>query len=243
MSNNIQTSDGFQAKAWKILPSDPEAPDGQMARDEALFKAFREGDPPVLRFFAFRRPTLTLGRLEARRLDLGSLGFPYEIRPTGGRAVLHGEGDLCYALVASNRDPLVGGTLLESYRKISRILAQALRALGRPVELSEDRHKGLDGPHCFAAPSFGELTLGGKKVAGGAQARRGEVFLQQGVILLSVDPAWRNLLTDGRQEFPMTGLNEIPGWPPVTRAELETALTRAFLGGDPSIGRGTSKIL
>jgi lipoate-protein ligase A len=133
--------------------------------------------------------------------------------------------------VASTRDPLVGGALLESYRRISCILALGLNALGRRVELSPDRHKGLEGPHCFAAPSFGELTLEGRKVAGGAQARRGDVFLQQGVILLAVDPAWRNLLNAGEREFPMMGLNEVSGAPPIDRSDLEAALTRAFLDG------------
>ena len=197
-----------------------------MAFDDALFKGFQEDDVPVLRFFSFAKPTLTLGRIEARRMDLSSLEMPYEIRPTGGRAVLHGDGDLCYAVVALVKDPQVGGALLESYRKISGILAKGLKALGRDVELSGDRHRGLDGPHCFAAPSFGELTLGGKKVAGGAQARRGGVFLQQGVILLSVAKDWSRL--GGDTGSSMTGLNDAKDLPPVSREELEKALTSTF---------------
>ncbi len=155
-----------------------------MAYDGELLKGFQPGHPPLLRFFFFERPTLTLGRLEARRLNLTQLPFPHEIRPTGGRAVLHGEGDLCYSIVASTADPWVGGELLESYRKISGLLAYALRGLEREVRLSEEKHPGLEKGHCFSSSSFAELLLNGKKVAGGAQAREVNAFLQQGVILL-----------------------------------------------------------
>ncbi len=198
-----------------------------MAYDGELFKRFRTLDRPILRFFFFERPTLTLGRLESRRLALDSLPYPYEIRPTGGRAVLHGEGDLCYSIVASTADSRVGGELLESYRKISGLLAYALRGLDREVRLSQERHVGLEAGHCFSAPSFAELTLHGKKVAGGAQAREGGVFLQQGVILLSVAEGWDGLFP-GPAAAAMAGLNDDPSLPAVSRADVERSVAAAF---------------
>jgi lipoate-protein ligase A len=214
-------------KTWRLIPSRALPSPGQMAYDAELFKGFRPEDPPILRFFQFERPTLTLGRLEARRLDLSRLPYPYEVRPTGGRAVLHGNGDLCYSIVASAQDPLVGGELLESYRKISAILAYALRGLDREVRLSEEKHPGLESGHCFSSPSFAELVLDGKKVAGGAQAREGSVFLQQGVILLAVAPEWKGILP-GHGAGPMTGLNDDPAFPPLNRRDLERAIVSAF---------------
>jgi lipoate-protein ligase A len=198
-----------------------------MAYDLELFKGFQPGQPPILRFFFFERPTLTLGRLEARRLDLSSLPYPYEIRPTGGRTVLHGEGDLCYSITASNADPLVGGDLLESYCKISRLLSYALRGLDREVRLSEEKQVGIEKGHCFSAPSFAELTLNDKKVAGGAQAREGGVFQQQGVILLSVAPGWKSLFPESESAL-MTGLNEDLSKPPLIPADVERAVTDTF---------------
>jgi lipoate-protein ligase A len=206
-----------------------------MAYDSELFHRFQAGDPPILRFFTFPRPTLTLGRLEARRLDLTALPFPHEVRPTGGRAVLHGEGDLCYSIVAPANDPMVGGELLESYRKISALLAYALRGLDREVRLSDERHPGLEAGHCFSSPSFAELLHSGKKVAGGAQAREGQAFLQQGVILLCVDQAWERLLSIG-PKAPMTGLNE-GGKPPLSRMDVERAIIAAFEGADVTFER------
>jgi len=214
-------------KAWRLIPSTAVPTPGQMAYDQELFQNFTSGQAPILRFFFFERPTLTLGKLEARRMDLSRLPYPYEIRPTGGRAVLHGEGDLCYSIIASTKDPLVGGELLESYRKISGLLAYALRGLDRPVKLSDEKHAGLDADHCFSAPSYGELTLEGKKVAGGAQAREGEKFLQQGVILLSVAEGWKGLFP-AKVESPMAGLNDDPLLPALGRSDVERAIMEAF---------------
>jgi len=212
---------------WRLIPSSCVPTPGQMAYDEELFKRFKPGQPPLLRFFFFERPTLTLGRLEAKRLDFSKLPYPFEIRPTGGRAVFHGQGDLCYSIVASTNNPLVGGTLLESYRKISSLLSYALRGLDREVRLSQEKHPGLETGHCFSSPSFAELTLRGKKVAGGAQAREGNVFLQQGVILLSVGPEWKELFQSER-ESPMVGLNNDPALPPLSRVDVERAVVAAF---------------
>ncbi len=199
-----------------------------MAYDEKLFTEFKEDDPPILRFFTFTIPTLTLGRLETRRLKLQNLAFPYEIRPTGGRGVLHGEGDLCYAILASKQNPVVGGgALIESYCRIGKLLARGIQNLGRKVSMIQEKHLGLGDPHCFSAPSQAELTLSGKKVAGGAQARRGGVFLQQGVILLSVAEEWKKAFPGSGLET-MIGLNEDPAQPPVTRSGLEKAILQSF---------------
>ena len=213
--------------AWRLIPSSAVPTPGQMAYDRELFQDFQPGQPPILRFFFFDRPTLTLGRLEARRMDLSRLPYAYEVRPTGGRAVLHGEGDLCYSIIASTKDPLVGGELLESYRKISGLLVHALRGLDRSVSLSDEKHPGLEADHCFSAPSYGEMILNGKKVAGGAQAREGEKFLQQGVLLLSVAEGWKGLFP-GNAESPMAGLNDDPSLPVLDRGDLERAIMEAF---------------
>lgn len=212
---------------WRLIPSSCVPTPGQMAYDEELFKGFQPGRPPLLRFFFFGQPTLTLGRLEARRLNPDSLPYPCEIRPTGGRAVLHGDGDLCYSIVAAVDDPLVGGTLLESYRKISGLLAYALRGLDREVRLSEEKHAGLEAGHCFSSPSYAELILNGGKVAGGAQAREGNVFLQQGVILLKVAEGWNSLFPGGAGGA-MAGLNDDPSLPPLSRLDVERTIVSAF---------------
>ena len=212
---------------WRLIPSTQVMLQEQMARDAELFKTFWADLGPILRFFYFLKPTFTLGRLEARRFDLTKLPHPYEIRPTGGRAVLHGDMDLCYAIVAPKDDPLVGGALIESYCKISKLLALGLQSLGRDVQITTEKHVGLGDPHCFSAPSQAELTWNGKKVAGGAQAREGGVFLQQGVILLSVTEDWKKVFPASSIEN-MAGLNDDPALPAIKREQLEKALIRVF---------------
>jgi lipoate-protein ligase A len=213
--------------SFRYIPSSFVPPIGQMAYDEQLFSGFRAEDIPILRFFSFPSPTLTLGRLEARRMIRQPLAFPFEIRPTGGRGVFHGEGDLCYALLASKQDPMVGGDLIGSYCRIGKLLARAIQSLGRNVSMTQEKHLGLGDPHCFSAPSQAELTFHGKKVAGGAQARREGVFLQQGVILLNVAEEWKKAFPGSGLET-MTGLNDDPALPRVTRSGLEKAILRSF---------------
>ncbi len=212
---------------WQLIPSSRAITGGQMAYDTELFKVFQMDSNPILRFFFFPQPTFTLGRLEVRRIPLDKLSFPYEIRPTGGRSVLHGRGDLCYAIVASKNDPLVGGNLIESYCKISKLLAQGLQSLGRNVQMTTEKHFGLGDPHCFSAPSQAELTWKGKKIAGGAQAREGSIFLQQGVILLSVAEDWKKVFPASSIEN-MAGLNDDASLPMIKREELEKVLIQAF---------------
>ena len=197
-----------------------------MELDRKLFKSFQPGDKPLLRFFQFSKPTFTLGRLESRRVALDQLRHEYEIRPTGGWTVLHGRQDLCYSVIASTGDPLVGGDLLTSYQKISAILKEAFQKLNRAVELSQAPHRSQGLAHCFSAPSKCELILGGRKVSGGAQAREADIFLQQGVILLSVSEDWRKAYAPEALEA-MTGLNDGSG-PPVTADQVQEAVRAAF---------------
>jgi lipoyl(octanoyl) transferase len=211
---------------WRLILSSFVPPQGQMEYDRQLFHAFTAEQNPMLRFFYFKKPTLTLGRLEARKLNLENLSYPFEIRPTGGWSVLHGDGDLCYSIVASVQDALVGGDLLTSYRKISGILAHGLKALGLETALSGEKHRSRAIPHCFSAPSKCELTLGGRKVAGGAQAREGGIYLQQGVILLSVSSEWKKNFPSESLEA-MTGINE-GSEILISRATLENAIIDAF---------------
>lgn len=210
---------------WRLIPSSQFPSQGQMGWDQDLFQHYQAGQDPILRFFYFPQPTFTLGRLEARRFDLSRLPYPHEVRPTGGRAVLHGEADLCYAVIAPVKDTLVGGALMDSYCKISKIFAEGLKELGRDVRMTSEKHLGLGDPHCFTAPSQAELTWNGKKVAGGAQARRGDVFLQQGVFLLSVAEDWKKIFP-AESMSNMAGLND--EGTPISRGQLEQTLTQAF---------------
>jgi lipoate-protein ligase A len=162
-----------------------------MAVDEALLLAADRTGAAFLRLYHWTPPALSFGRNEPalRRYDRAAierLGLAVVRRPTGGRAVWH-EHEVTYAVAAPTG---AFGSLRQAYRAIHARLAAALRALGAPAELAPDgrgdaRARGAPGAGpCFAAPVGGEITVGGRKVAGSAQVRHGAAFLQHGSILL-----------------------------------------------------------
>src|SRR5689334_11821413 len=98
-----------------------------MARDAARLTA---GGPPSLVWFAWDRPTITIGRLQdpERELDLARCaqgGVPVVRRPTGGRAVFHVD-EWTYGAVVPLDHPVLGGRLSESCRAIVAVIEAAL---------------------------------------------------------------------------------------------------------------------
>ena len=159
-----------------------------MALDEALWRSFSKVGRPTLRLYRWTRPTLSLGYSQrAEEFDLGEcarLGVEIIRRPTGGRAVLHGL-EVTYSLV----HPLEGmGGVNESHRKIGEALALGLRKLGLAAELVKAERSSLaSSAACLEVPSYSELTIAGRKVAGSAQVRNHLALLEHGSLPLELD--------------------------------------------------------
>ena len=173
------------------MPLQPGAPARNMAVDEAILRAYAQGlCPPTLRFYTWDPPAVSCGRFQAieREIDLEACraaGVAVVRRPTGGRAVLH-EGDLTYAVIAGEEDGLPPG-VLPAYLHLSKGLQRGLLRLGVSAGLHTPRGKAPDrNPACFASPSWYELTVAGRKVAGSAQRREGAAILQHGSIVISL---------------------------------------------------------
>ena len=161
-----------------------------MAIDQWLLAQHQAGEhPPVLRFYTWASPTISLGyhqrRWPASWQKLTWQGIPLQLvrRPTGGRAVLH-QGDLTYMVITSG----LASKRWEAYQEICKFLIQGWRSLG--VEL----HYGLAGreyihnPSCFGTATSADLVLSdGSKLIGSAQLRRGRAILQHGSIRLRSD--------------------------------------------------------
>ena len=187
---------GVSPGVWRLLVM--EATDGatNMAIDEALWCARQNAaSPPTVRFFAWDPPTVSLGYgqpLDAA-VDVAAcraLGVGLVRRPTGGSAIYHDgpERELTYTVVATNDDLDVTTDLLEAYRWIARALARGLRALGAAVEvIGVPRVKGQAPAFCFARTGRYEIEIGGRKLVGSAQRRRGRCFVQHGSVLLGAD--------------------------------------------------------
>ena len=173
----------FSGLAFDDLPRSGEA---LMARDEARLAA---GAAPSLLWYAWERPTITIGRLQdaARALDLARCaqdGVPVVRRPTGGRAVFHVD-EWTYGAVVPLDHPELGGRLADSCRALVARIEQALtRAYGIVFDAAPARTDRGPAGACFAR-SFGyEAVVGGRKLMGSAQRRSGGALLQQGSLLV-----------------------------------------------------------
>ncbi|MCK4352634.1 lipoate--protein ligase family protein [candidate division WOR-3 bacterium] len=180
-----------------------------MALDEALFRKAQSnnlctaGYDSTLRFYTFSPPAITIGYSQSIRdiKNLKKYGFPIIRRITGGRAVVH-NGDLTYSLVTNETNPTFGGSVFESYKKVSLIFALGLKTLNIdaclagsvPLRLSErsrqtqivrttNHYERI--PVCFSSFMRYELQVNGKKILGSAQRRANGTILQQGTIPIS----------------------------------------------------------
>lgn len=167
-----------------------------MALDEALLHSVARGDSlPVLRFYRWKPATVTLGYAQSVTSDIDldvcrRAGLNVVRRSTGGRAVLH-DNEVTYSVIAPFNTGLFGHSVLDSYRVISEILQKTLLRLDLPAQLVPGKPRGgrqnAMKAVCFSAPSQYELVIEGRKVAGSAQKRHGQAFLQHGSIPVEMD--------------------------------------------------------
>lgn len=180
-------------QSWRVIFSPPCDGAANMAVDEAILQEVAGGRAPAtLRFYAWTPPCLSLGmaqrHAEVDRARLEARGWDLVRRPTGGRAILHTD-ELTYSVIAPQDEPRVAGSVVESYRRLSGGLARGLQLLGLQIAEANPADAGRkgSGPICFEVPSHYEITAGGKKLVGSAQARRLGVVLQHGTLPLVGD--------------------------------------------------------
>jgi len=179
---------------YRLILNAPADGAWNMAVDEAILEAVGRGNSlPTMRLYAWRPACLSLGYSQSigdvDQSRLKDSGWGLVRRMTGGRAILHVD-ELTYAVIAPNYEPLVAGSLLESYYRIAQGLIKALHILNLPVEINDyipGLNSNASGPVCFEIPSAYEITIHGKKLIGSAQARRKQGVLQHGSLPLFGD--------------------------------------------------------
>jgi lipoate-protein ligase A len=179
------------AKKWRFL-KDIERPGAyHMAVDAVLLESVGFGaSPPTLRAYTWTPHAVSMGRGQRRTLKLDpkkcrEAGVDVVVRPSGGRAVLHGE-DVTYAAVFPvDRLGGVGG-VGETYRRLAGVLTSALRSLGIETDLADSRALGGPGAAlpCFTSAARDEILYKGRKLIGSAQRRTRSAVLQHGAILV-----------------------------------------------------------
>jgi lipoate-protein ligase A len=167
----------------KLLPFVRAGGGAQMALDDGLLD---EAEATVARRYVWAPPALSLGKFQ--KVDAVP-GLPFDIvrRPTGGRAVLHGEEfEWSFAVVFPNgslgADPRVSAHTAAAYDLVSRAFAAAFEELGVHLD------GGHEAPYqrsrlCFATALRHDLFARGEKIAAIAQARRGGRVLVHGSVL------------------------------------------------------------
>lgn len=178
---------------WRLLLDEAASGTRNMAVDEAILEAYRAGEaPPTMRLYDWAIPTLSLGYAQ-RTTDVAfeaceREGVEVVRRPTGGRAVLHGVGDLTYSVVASGAEGFPE-SVADSYCLIAKAIIASLQTLGLEAELTPGARSSGTASACFATATRADLTASGLKVVGSAQVRRQGGFLQHGTLMLTQEPA------------------------------------------------------
>ncbi|MFA4965774.1 MAG: hypothetical protein WC709_09105 [Thermoleophilia bacterium] len=167
----------------KVLPDLRAAGGAQMALDTGLLET---ADTVVARRYSWAPPALSLGKFQ-RVDEVPKLPFDVVRRPSGGRAVLHGEGFEWSFAVAFPPAALGGGgraahAVATPYDLVAVAFAAALAEMGVKLD------GGREAPYqrsalCFGSALRHDLLCRGEKVVALAQARRGGRTLVHGSVL------------------------------------------------------------
>jgi lipoate-protein ligase A len=208
-----------------------------MARDRDLLRRAVAGQGPLLRTYAWARPTLSLGYFQAldqvaERGAAERLGVDVVRRFTGGGAILHHQ-ELTFALALPASHPWAALDVSAGYLEITRPLLGILRRLG--VDAS---FRGGSGPerkaaNCFAGAACPDIVVQGRKLFGSAQRRSGGALVQHGSLLLDLDrELWAAVFGPRLGDGYISLAEAKPGLRVSWAAELENAYTKAFQGLD-----------
>ncbi|MDR1287298.1 MAG: lipoate--protein ligase family protein [Treponema sp.] len=179
-----------------------------MGLDEALLESAREGGLPVLRFYGWEPPAVSIGYFQkisevVNRGACAQRGVDIVRRLSGGGAVFH-QAEVTYSVIFP--PPCV----LPPFELICGAVMEGLSILG-----VSSRFKPVN-----------DIYTGEKKISGSAQIRRGDTLLQHGTVLLDTDPLlMRELL--GVSASKVTGLRAVLDRP-VSFEDAEEALAEGF---------------
>lgn len=219
-------------RRWRLIDSGPCDAGFNMALDESIALSVRSGSSaPTLRLYGWPRPSVSIGAFQKisgiPSAYCAEQGIPIVRRPTGGRAILHGD-ELTYSFSSLNTD-FFGGNLQATYRIIGSAFLQAFISAGLPVEIRDTKNSGhnlVKSPACFQTVSLGEITIKGMKIIGSAQKRWKDGFLQQGSIPFSINRSRAEQIFGTGVSAEMKGIKEI--FPEFDAEGLKTNIISAF---------------
>ena len=155
-----------------------------MAADAALLAELaRQAGPPAVRVYTWDRPSVSFGRLQPEA-PVRALypDLPLVRRPTGGRAVLHGNDLTISVAVRLESLPADSRSVLASHHLLMGSVLRALQALGLEACFGGCALGSQNGiVNCFELSAACDLidSRTGKKLVGSAQRRENDALLQQ----------------------------------------------------------------
>lgn len=203
--------------------------EANMARDRELLTLAERGIAGC-RVYGWDGPWVTLGRFQSPERDLvAPSAIPWVIRPTGGKAVLHGHDVTVGMALPLASLQLTSRSLKQAYRVAVQPIVAAMRACGVPARLAEETNFGNRGAKtadCFAFSSPNDVVdeTTGLKVCGCALQLTERAVLMQaslpnGQPLVEPSAVIRNAALTYRQW-------NSAGFAPALKANLEAMLAR-----------------
>ena len=205
--------DGMKTEPWDFWIDGAHDPAFNMAADEALMLSAPLRGRPLLRFYEWDRPAVSIGYVQT--IAAAPEGYAAVRRPTGGGVVYH-DYDFTYTVMFPVGHWLCDVDRVASYDWINRSVQNGLERLDLKASLSS-----AEIPHsvdrltmvCFVNPTKYDIMLGGRKVGGGAQRRVREGILHQGSLHFGGPlPVLRHVM----QAAILEGFRAVMGMRPVT---------------------------
>jgi lipoate-protein ligase A len=163
---------------WRIVELETYDAYFNMAIDEAISEGImNSSSPPTIRFYTWKPGAVSIGYFQSMKDEVNldtcrELGIDCIRRWTGGGAVYHdAKGEITYSLIAPAS--LFPKNIVKSYEMICGWIVDGLGTLGIDAVFSP----------------VNDVLVGGKKISGSAQTRRGGVLLQHGTVLYDLDLA------------------------------------------------------
>lgn len=162
-----------------------------MAIDHYLASNYHEFNLPILRFYGWKRDTISLGFHQKKEQVLENKIITSNIdlvrRPTGGRAIFHSN-ELTYSIIY----PVSELSKFVLYKKINTAFKKAFDKFTLASLENEDAdlasfYKKKDSFSCFAVSARGEMKSNDKKLIGSAQRIYKDAILQHGSIMLGAE--------------------------------------------------------
>lgn len=146
-----------------------------MGIDEAISEAVAAGGPPTIRFWRWNPSAVSIGYFQCINDEVDvelckESNVDIVRRRTGGGAVYHDySGEITYSVIAP--EAMFPKNIIESYNVVCGWIISGLNNLGVAAEFKP----------------INDIIVGGRKISGNAQTRRGGVLLQHGTVLCDLD--------------------------------------------------------